>query len=149
VINPNSVLEREVHIAARPEIVYSFFVDPAKLIRWKGIRAQLDPQPGGLYRLDINGRDVASGVYVALEPPTRLVVTWGWEGENSSLPPGTSTVEITLTPQGSDTVLNLKHTGLDGEHYHMQAMGWDHFLPRLVIAAAGGDPGSDPLVNVS
>jgi len=25
--------------------------------------------------------------------------------------------------------------------------GWNHFLPRLAIAAAGGDPGPDPVAG--
>jgi len=27
------------------------------------------------------------------------------------------------------------------------AHGWDHYLPRLELAAAGGDPGEDPWVT--
>jgi len=27
----------------------------------------------------------------------------GWEGEDSAVPPGSSTVEVTLTPQGEHT----------------------------------------------
>ncbi len=41
------VLERVVRIAARPETVFSYFTDPKKMTLWKGISAQLDPQPGG------------------------------------------------------------------------------------------------------
>ena len=33
------VVEREVRIAARPEIVFGFFTDPATMIRWKGTDA--------------------------------------------------------------------------------------------------------------
>lgn len=138
----NAIIEREIRITASPETVFSFFTDPAKLIRWKGIKATLDPQPGGVYRLDINGRDVASGHFVEVVPPSRLVFTWGWEGENSPLPPGASTVEVSLTQDGSDTIVRLTHLGLDGAQYQQQAQGWDFFLPRLVIATQGGNPGS-------
>ena len=136
------VLEREVRIAARPETIFSFFTDPVKLVRWKGMKAELNPRPGGVYRVNINGRDVAKGEYLEIVPYSRIVFTWGWE--NSALPPGSSTVEITLTPDGAETVVRLRHLGLPSEHYELHANGWDHYLPRLVVAAKGGDPGPDP-----
>lgn len=139
-----SVLERQIRISARPEIVFSFFTDPAKLIRWKGIRAELDPHPGGIYRVEINGRDIVLGKYVEIIPFSRVVFTWGWEGENSPLPPGSTTVEIDLIPDGEGTIVRLRHFGLPPELRDVHAQGWDHFLPRLDQAAAGQEPGADP-----
>jgi uncharacterized protein YndB with AHSA1/START domain len=139
-----SVLERQIRISARPEIVFSFFTDPVKLIRWKGVRAELDPRPGGIYRVEINERDIVLGKYVEIVPFTRIVFTWGWEGENSPLPPGSTTVEIDLIPDGEGTIVRLRHLGLPPELRDVHAQGWDHFLPRLGQAAAGQQPGADP-----
>ena len=139
-----SVLERQIRISARPEIVFSFFTDPVKLARWKGVRAQLEPRPGGTYRVEINGRDVVLGRYVEITPFTRVVFTWGWEGENSPLPPGSTTVEIDLFPDGEGTLVRLRHLGLPPEQREVHAQGWEHFLPRLGQAAEGLDPGPDP-----
>jgi uncharacterized protein YndB with AHSA1/START domain len=138
------VLERQIRIAARPETVFAFFTDPAKLIRWKGVHAELDPRPGGIYRVEINGRDIVLGKYVEIVPFSRVVFTWGWEGENSSLPPGSTTVEITLFPDGEGTIVRLRHLGLPPEQREVHAQGWDHFLPRLGLVAAGLEPGPDP-----
>jgi len=144
-LNATEVLEREIRIAARPETVFSFFTDPVKFIRWKGIKATLDPRPGGIYRVDINGRDVVRGEYLEITPYSRMVFTWGWEGEGSPLPPGASTVEISLIAEGEETVVRLRHLGLpDDVQYKVHAEGWDHFLPRLTIVAEGHDPGPDP-----
>ncbi len=140
----SSVIERQIRISARPEIVFSFFTDPVKLIRWKGVHAQLDPRPGGIYRVEINGRDIVRGEYVEIVPYTRVVFTWGWEGENSPLPPGSTTVEIALTPDGDGTIVRLRHLGLPPEQREVHAQGWDHFLPRLGLAAEGQEPGPDP-----
>jgi uncharacterized protein YndB with AHSA1/START domain len=135
---------REIRIEARPETVFEFFVDPDKMVRWKGRTARLEPTPGGTYRVEINNRAVASGEYVELDPPRRVVFTWGWEG-GSPVPPGASTVEVELTPDGDGTLLRLTHRDLPDEEVEQHADGWDHFLPRLATAAPGGDPGPDPM----
>lgn len=134
----------EVRIEARPEIVFPYFTDPEKLLRWKGIEAELDPRPGGIYRVNINGRDTARGEFVEVSAPTRVVFTWGWEAEGSELPPGASTVEVTLRADGAGTVVTLRHSGLAASQQGEHAEGWNHFLSRLAIVAAGGDPGPDP-----
>ncbi len=137
-------LVKEIRIDARPEIVYAYFTDPEKMVLWKGVAALLDPRPGGMYRVDINGHDVVRGAYVEVVPYRRVVFTWGWEGEGSPLPPGTSTVEVTLIPDGQGTRVRLRHLGLPAEQRPQHAEGWEHYLARLAIAASGGDAGPDP-----
>lgn len=136
----------EVLIEAAPETIFEFFCDPEKMVRWKGISATLDPRPGGLYSVDVTGQALARGRYVAVEPPRRVVFTWGWAGD-AAVPPGSSTVEVTLEPRGDATVVRLTHTGLPQEKHELHREGWEHFTARLVIAAAGGDPGPDPMVS--
>ena len=138
---------REVRIAARPETIFPFFTDQAKMVRWKGTMSTLDPRPGGVYRVDVTGRDVARGEYVEVVPNTRVVFTWGWEAEGSPVPPGSSTVEISLIPDGDGTIVRLRHLGLPTDQRDPHAEGWDHYLPRLTIAATGQDPGADPWVT--
>jgi uncharacterized protein YndB with AHSA1/START domain len=134
---------REVHIEAAPELVYSYFIDPAKMSRWKGRSAELDPTPGGDYLVRISDVALARGNYVELVPNERVVFTWGWEG-SEEVPPGSSTVEVTLTPTTNGTMLRLVHRDLPtAEDRKNHALGWDHYLPRLVTSAQGGDPGPD------
>lgn len=139
------VFEREMRIEAPPETVFGFFTEPEKMKQWKGVEAELDPRPGGIYRVSVLPVAVAVGEYVRVEPPTFVSFTWGWEGEGQPVAPGSSLVEVTLRPDGDATILELRHTGLPSEemareHEH----GWTHYLGRLQIAAAGGDPGPDP-----
>jgi uncharacterized protein YndB with AHSA1/START domain len=142
-----AVYERTLSIAASPETVWEFFVDPEKLCRWKGMHADLDPRPGGAYRCEVVPGHTARGEYVELDPPRRLVFTWGWDG-GDAVPPGSSTIEVELTPEGEGTSLRFVHRDLpDAEQVASHAQGWDHYLDRLEIAAAGGDPGEDPWVK--
>lgn len=140
----SDAVEREVRIAARPETVFPFFTDPSKMILWKGISADLEPRPGGIYRVDMNGRDVARGEYVEVVPYSRVVFTWGWEAEGNPVPPGSSTVEVSLIPDGDGTIVRLRHLGLPVEQRKDHGEGWNHYMARLVIAAEGRDPGPDP-----
>jgi uncharacterized protein YndB with AHSA1/START domain len=141
------LVEREVRISARPETVFGVFTDPEKMVRWKGIVAQLEAREGGQFRVGLNDRAVVMGEYTEVTPFTRVVFTWGWEG-HSIVPPGMSTVEVTFEPDGDETIVRLVHRGLPtAEEVANHADGWDHYLPRLVVAAAGGDPGPDPNAN--
>jgi uncharacterized protein YndB with AHSA1/START domain len=140
-------VERELVIDASPETVWKFLIEADKLDRWFGNQAWLDPRPGGQYRVDVIDGHIAAGEFVELDPPRRLVHTFGWEpkdGQENPVPPGASTIEIELEPSGAGTLLKFRHYGLPGaEAAASHAHGWDHYLARLVIAGGGGDPGAD------
>jgi uncharacterized protein YndB with AHSA1/START domain len=141
-----TTVERELAIAASPETVWEFLVDPEKAVRWMGQTASLDPQAGGEYRVGVIPGHTAVGEFVEVDPPNRVVFTWGWEAEGS-VPPGSSTVEIELVADGAGTLLRFVHRLDTVTAAESHAHGWDHYLPRLVIVATGGDPGKDPWID--
>ena len=131
-------------IKARPVTVFSFFTDRDRWLSWQGISAEIDARPGGVFRMNVRGDGWASGQFTAVEPHRRIVFTWGWEGPDSPVPPGSSTVEVTLEPDGDDgTLLTLVHSGLPLPALDTHRDGWNHYLDRLTVRAAGGDPGPD------
>ena len=140
----SDVLEHIILIQARPEIVFAYFTDAEKLIRWKGVRATLDPRPGGIYRVEIDASNIVRGTYLEVTPHERIVFTWGWEGEASPLPPGASTVEVTFSEEGGGTRVRLRHKGLPPPLRAVHAQGWEHFLPRLAAVTEGRPPETDP-----
>jgi uncharacterized protein YndB with AHSA1/START domain len=143
----NAVIS-EIHIAAPPDVVFTYFVDPDKMRRWFGSRVQLEPRPGGQYAADINPRTRARGAYVEVVPPSRVVFTFGWE-DDENVPPGSTTVEVTLTREGDGTHVRLVHRDLQTAEMRQQhRVGWEHYFARLGIAASGGDPGPDPNSNL-
>ena len=71
-----------------------------------------------------------------------MMFTFGWE-EDADLPPGASTVTVTLTPVDGGTEVRLVHDGLTDEQAVRHAEGWNHFLGRLVDAGRDGDAGPD------
>src|ERR1041384_5201744 len=102
-------LEREIAIAASPETVWEFLVDPQKATRWMGQKATFEARPGGAYHCDVIPGHTARG---AVGP--------------TPVPPGSSTIEIELTPDGDGTRLRFVHRDLPSDetaasHGH----GWD------------------------
>jgi uncharacterized protein YndB with AHSA1/START domain len=132
----------EVDLPAPAEEVFRHLTDPAAMIRWMGQHAALKPVPGGAFEVDINGVPVR-GQYLEIDPPHRVLVSWGVAG-NADMPPGATEVEFTLTPIPAGTRLRLVHRGLPLGQEQIHAAGWGHFVARLASAAAGDDPGPDP-----
>ena len=119
-------------IAAPPEVVFPYFTDPALIVTWMGDHADLDPQPGGTFAVDV-GTSPARGIYVAVEPPSRVVFTWGVPG-SETLPAGSTTVEVILTADGDETIVSLTHHDLPREHRPGHKKGWETFLGALPAA---------------
>jgi uncharacterized protein YndB with AHSA1/START domain len=166
-----SVVEHEVRVAASPETVFAYFTDPMRMVRWMGAEATLDPRPGGVCRiafkptrvaadfldapfgreqeeatarLEPSGVRVMTGEFVEVDPPRRIVLTWGWEQELYTMPPQSTAVEVVLTPEGESTIVRLAHRRLPQVAAPLHRAGWQHYLSRLAVAAAGATPGQDP-----
>jgi uncharacterized protein YndB with AHSA1/START domain len=145
-----SVVEREIRVEAEPEVVFQFFTDPEKMVRWMGSAAALDPRPGGMFSFNTLADFFIAGEYVAVEPYSRIIFTWGYgdfpDGQSNPLPPGSSTVEVEFVPDGEATIVHLTHR-IPADLADFHAMGWEHYLARLMIAATGSDPGPDPFLE--
>jgi uncharacterized protein YndB with AHSA1/START domain len=125
--------------------VFAFFTNADLYTRWMGAQAELDARPGGTYAVDINTAARARGMFVEVVPDSRIVFTFGWEGDNQPVPPGASTVEVTLTSAPEGTHVRLVHRGLlqiQARDQHRE--GWQLYLARLTTAATGGHAGVDP-----
>ena len=145
-------VEREIAIAARPQTVWAFLVDEAKMTRWMGMTVELDPRPGGIYLCGVIPGHTARGEFVELDPPHRLVFTFGWDasdGGPNTVPPGSSTIAIDLVPDGEGTLLRFVHELATIDSATSHSTGWDHYLGRLAVVAGGGDAGADPWVTQS
>ncbi|HEY4868207.1 MAG TPA: SRPBCC domain-containing protein [Candidatus Dormibacteraeota bacterium] len=82
-----------------------------------------------------------AGLCVLLQPtcdPTPgVVLTWGWE-RTETVPPGSTTVEITLAPEGSGTLFRLRHLGLPSEEERKNhRTGWTMYSERLAALFSG------------
>jgi uncharacterized protein YndB with AHSA1/START domain len=140
----DDVVEVSVYIAARPETVFPYFTDPGRYVQWMGRDATLQAVPGGSYRIYMQDGVEAAGEFVEIDPPRRVVFTWGWT-HDPAVPPGTTRVVITLHAEQDGTRVILRHHDLPGDwqrDHHRK--GWELYLSRLRIRICGGDPGPDP-----
>lgn len=141
---PTDTVTLERHITARPETVFALLADREKWLSWMGTDGTFSFEPGGAYRISVDAEHTASGRFLTVDPPARLVFTWGWEVGRTPLPPGSTTVEITLEPRPEGTLLHLVHRGLPSEAAcFVHAEGWQHYVDRLADRAEGRDPGWD------
>jgi uncharacterized protein YndB with AHSA1/START domain len=142
-----AVLEHELRVAASPDTVFDYFTDPAKMAQWIG-EATLDPRPGGVCRVSPCGHATMLGEYVEIDRPRKVTFTWGWEEVLFATPPQSTLVEVSLTPDGEDTIVRLAHRRLKPEAVAFHRVGWDHYLARLRLAGSGKDPGIDPWMDL-
>ena len=140
------IVRRETYIDAPRATVFAFLTDPEKIVSWMGVEAEAEPQMGGLYLVKGLGGDdarVARGAFREVVPVHRLAYSFGWDG-NEQIPPKSSLVEIDLMERNGGTLLRMTHSGLpDANQCARHDTGWRHYLARLAIVAAGGNPGAD------
>jgi len=105
--------------------------------------ATIDARPGGTLEMHMPGGMVASGRFVDVAPNLRVVFTWGWT-LSPAVPPGSSTVEVDLVPDGEGTIIRLTHRGLPPDELAPHGDGWTRYLGRPASLVEGQDPGPDP-----
>ena len=74
------VVRRETHIPAPPAAVFALLTDPEKILRWMGTEAEVEPEPGGLYLVNVTGARCARGSFREVVPVHRLAYSFGWDG---------------------------------------------------------------------
>ena len=136
-------LVREIMIDASPETIWPFLVEPERHVEWLGTVADIDPRPGGQYRVLVYGLHQSIGEYVEVVPNERVVFTFGWDEPGNPIVPGSTTIEIALLPEGEKTRVRLTHRGLPEDAIADHTGGWDRYLDRLQTVATGGDAGPD------
>lgn len=127
----------ELRIDAPPEIVWRFWVEPERIVRWMGKEATLEPRPGGAFRIDYGQGDVVAGEYLELDEPRRLTLRWAWESADPvEAAPSRIEIELDAIDGGDATILRLRHLELTERSQVSHDEGWRYFLPRLTAVVA-------------
>lgn len=110
---------------ATPEEIWHAWTNPDAIAEWWHPRntstpreeVEVDLRSGGHYRYtminDSTGdRIVSGGVYLELDPPRRLVFTWGDTGSD---PQETPVIAVSLEPAERGTMMTFELRGVHGE----------------------------------
>lgn len=132
-------------LPATPAEVFEAWTRPEILSRWfapgelRAEVAELDPRPGGRYRVAMHhpsgATHVVTGSYREVVPPERLVFSWAWEGEDAP----ETLVTVEFRPVGDNTEMLFTHEGFPtaearDQHLH----GWTGSAGKLAELLAAG-----------
>lgn len=132
-----------VDLPVSPDEAFALITDPERLRRWATVCATVDLRAGGAWQWHVTPGHIAAGTVREVEPGRRLVLGWGWLGDDA-LPPDASTVTVTVAPTEAGSQVTLTHEGLPTQqHVDGHAEGWGHHLGRLELLAVKGDAGRD------
>ena len=133
------VVERIVSVP--PEKVWPYLTMGSMWSRWQGESAEIHPVPGGRFTMRMPDGAVASGDVLDVVENRSITLTWGWAGVPFDLPPGSTTVSISLTPLGNGgTRITVTHSDLPADVAGHHREGWVASLGQLdvVVAASFG-----------
>ena len=77
-------VEVTVWVPASPSDVFGFFTDPDRYVQWMGSAAELEPVPGGVYRVRMADGFAAAGRFVAVAYPHLVVFSWGFADDEAA-----------------------------------------------------------------
>ena len=135
------VVRKTITVQASPERAFEVFTE--RIGEWWPFRshsihgdevetAVFEGRDGGrVYERTAAGDEAEWGTVLAFEPPTRFLLEWR---VNSARP--ATELEVTFTPNGSGTRVELEHRGWDTEErYANYDGGWDVVLGKYLAVA--------------
>lgn len=137
-------IEREIHVAAAPEVVFEVVSTPEHLTEWWPDEARFEPVPGATGELVFGDRnDPAAHVpvltVVEVVPPRRFSFWWSDDAEVAA-EGNALLVTFDLEPAGEGTLVRMTESGFRERGweaavleaaYNDHVNGWAHFMPRL------------------
>jgi uncharacterized protein YndB with AHSA1/START domain len=120
-------LDRTVTIRASRDLVFRYFTDSDRWAAWWGAGSTIEPRAGGAVYIRHPGGVESLGEVVAIDPPERIVLTYGF-ASGSPIPPGSSLVTIRLEAEGTATRLHLVHEFPNAAARDEHVQGWRYQL---------------------
>jgi uncharacterized protein YndB with AHSA1/START domain len=112
-------LDRTIVIGATPDAVFRYFTDSARWASWWGAGSTIDPRVGGRVHVVHPGGTEAGGEIVEIDPPRRIVFTYGY-AKNATTPLGSTRLES--DPAGTRLTLHHEFADVAARDEHIQ--GW-------------------------
>ncbi len=122
--------------SASTEQVFEAWVNPELLRLWLAPTVEVDPRPGGHFRLEVSkpeGTHVVTGVYQEFVPGQRIMMKWVYEGPMGSADKVEALLTVGFHKRGSNTEIELHHDHLTNPVYRdtIQRGSWTRALDEL------------------
>jgi uncharacterized protein YndB with AHSA1/START domain len=78
-----AAVEVIVYVRAAPADVFPYFTDPDRYVRWMGSRAELEPVPGGVFRVEMPDGFAGAGTFTGVAHPRLVAFTWGFADDEA------------------------------------------------------------------
>jgi uncharacterized protein YndB with AHSA1/START domain len=146
-------VRKSILVAAAPERAFEVFTDG--IGRWwpkthsiseaELDRPVLEPRAGGRwYERGVDGSECEVGKVLAWDPPGRLLLAWQLDPDWKFDPDLVTEVEVTFTPEGDGTRVELEHRNLERIGDRAEEMrekigspgGWSRLLELYSEASA-------------
>ena len=138
--SPQTVVQVRRTLTCSPEQAFRAWTDPQLVPLWfkprdgSGTRPEMDVRVGGSYRwgMEREGRVAyAVGEYLTVDPPSRLVFTFGWE-QMPGIELSDSLVTVEFSPHRDGVEIVITHERLHGrEECELHGQGWREMLANL------------------
>ncbi|MFL5891696.1 MAG: SRPBCC domain-containing protein [Solirubrobacterales bacterium] len=146
---PSAAVHVTRELAAPRNDVFRAWTQPDLFARWftppgnSSVTAELDVRPGGDYRIKLErtqlvpGTSYIVGRYLEVDPPERLVFTFGWEDPPpmagiEALETLDSRVTVQFRDRGESTEISITHERLEtAELRGFHRWGWETTLEQL------------------
>jgi uncharacterized protein YndB with AHSA1/START domain len=142
-------IEREIHIAASPEVVFDVVSRPEHIRDWWSADTDIEPVAGSsselTWRDEASGRvDVVPITVVDARPYEHFSFRWTHEPGESATATNSMLVTFDLTPTADGTTLRMVESGFRErgweiakleEVYRDHVSGWDFYVPRIAEVA--------------
>jgi uncharacterized protein YndB with AHSA1/START domain len=140
-LTKDTVLRLERVIAAAPERLFALWTEPEELAKWWGPEGYTTPEyamdvrAGGRWRTTLRRPDgtglTVSGMYRSIDPPRRLVFTWGWD-DDAGLRGRETEVTVTFEPvPGGTRMVLTQQAFVDRDSRDRHQHGWGSSFVRL------------------
>ena len=133
-------------VAASPERAFEAWTTAEQVRRWTcpdptaSVDVEIDLRVGGKYSICMHvegGPFTAHGTYREVDPPRRVVYTWGWKEEAHAMKAET-VVTVEFVPVEGGTEIRLTHSGFptaDDRKGHEE--GWKICVERFADLVSG------------
>jgi uncharacterized protein YndB with AHSA1/START domain len=121
-------VSRDLTICARVETVWDYLSTDEGWAAWWGAGSSIKAVPGGAMQIVYPNGQTAEGTVQEVDPPRRIVFTWGFDRPDAVIPLEGSLVEITLDATEGGTRLQLVHRVAGEAAADAHRTGWRYQL---------------------